>query len=67
MSDFTMNMNPTTDAEYLAVINQMTAEINRRHEEMVVMQKEIEASQARTEIIRADIQAALAELRNTRC
>ena len=59
MSDMTLNLNPTTDAEYQAAIELMLAEINRKHEEMVRSQQAIEASQARTDLIMQDIQRML--------
>ena len=63
MSDMTLNLNPTTDAEYQAAIDLMLAEINRKHEEMVRSQQEIEASQARTDLIMQDIQRMLSNRR----
>ena len=63
MSDMTLNLNPTTDAEYQAAIDLMLAEINQKHEEMVRSQQEIEASQARTDLIMQDIQRMLSNRR----
>ena len=59
MSDMTLNLNPTTDAEYQAAIDQILVEIERKREIMRRDDEEIAASQARTDIIMKDIRTIL--------
>ena len=63
MSDMTLNLNPTTDAEYQVAIDLMLVEINRKHEEMARSQQEIEASQTRAALVMQDIQRMLSNRR----
>ena len=67
MSDMTLNLNPTTDAEYQVAIDQMLAEIKRKRESMRLDDIEIAASQARTDINLQNIQKLMEELKATRC
>ena len=62
MSDITINPNPTTDAEYIAAINQMLAEIQRNHDrfdelhaEVVAMKERAEQKAARGDELQAEI------------
>ena len=67
MNDMTLNLNPTTNAEYQVAIDQMLTEIKRKREMMRPDDIEIAASQARADINLQNIQKLMEELKAARC